>query len=333
MAQSSNSLLREVWSSEIKHILTKNNNLTNGMSNDSAFILNGYVNLPQGWNAPSTVRKNRSLGALPTTSTNRVDTISQYALNVFSSDSKFISELETTSLSYDKIASIIEQDNINLVNSFYDDIVYSIASNIPASRTILTTGTGTTALNAFSSGNRKAFTLKDISRAAALMDYDRIPPGGRKLLVSPAMAYDLKNSGLLTIIGGTMYDGGKFGSGVNDSGSIGNLFGFEVIERSTTVLAQVYSGSTFVQSYEWNSEVSGTTLSGATAPVVASTNVCECAIAYHPSFTRFATGEYNIFTLVDPDVYGTKLSMMIKGGATTSYSDGRGLILIAQDLA
>jgi len=333
MAQSSNSLLREVWSSEIKHILTKNNNLTNGMSNDSAFILNGYVNLPQGWNAPSNIVKNRSLSLLPLVPTNRIDTISQYALNVFSSDNKFISELETTSLSYDKIADIIAQDNINLVNTFYDDIVYSIASNIPAGRTILTTGTGTTALNAFSTGNRKQFTLRDIARAAALMDYDKIPSSGRKLLVSPALSYDLKNSGLLTIIGGTMYDGGRFGAGVNDSGSIGNLFGFEVIERSTTVLAQVYTGSTFVQSYEWNSETSGTTLSGVSAPTVAAGNVSECAIAFHPSFCRFATGEYNIYTLVDPSVYGTKLSMMIKGGATTSYSDGRGLILIAQDLA
>ena len=290
--------------------------------------------LPQGWNSPSTIRKNRSLGSLPFAPTNRVDTISQYPLNIFSSDVKFVSELETSNLSYDKISSLVAQDNINLVNAFYDDIVYSIASNIPTSRTILTTGSGTTSLNGGATGNRKQLLLKDIARAAALMDYDRIPtgPANRKLLVSPNLAYDLRTSGLLTLNASTMYDGGKFGGQVNDSGSLGNILGFEILERSTTVLAQVFTGSTFVQSYEWNSEFSGTTLSGVSTPTVAAANVCECAVAFSPSYCRFATGEYNIFTLIDPEVYGTKVSMTIKGGATTSYSNGLGLVLIAQDL-
>jgi hypothetical protein len=320
MGASSSSLIKELWVGDVMQYISKANNFTGRMVNDSSFIKNGYVNLPQGYAGVSTISMDASASASYQTGKLRTDAITQYQVHSFSlSQPVVVSDIEQQFISYDKRQSIIGQDTAKLIDTAYDYILYSIASDTTSANVVLTTGTGRTAIGPTQTGSRKSLTADDIFKAAAKMDYANIPSNGRMLIVSPAIAYDLKKMSVLTL-GVTPYDP-SFSSRVMN-GYIGTFQGFEVFERNTTITSTV-SASTWSSINLWNNATTGQSALN-----------CETAIAFHPSFTRYAMGDYKLFVNEDdPHLLGSSLNMICWAAGKASYADARGIVLISEDIS
>lgn len=295
----------EIWRNDIVEALYKDNGFLRRCFNADEFVLQGkVVHIPQaGTNSGS--QKNRS--SLPATVNKRSDSDITYALDEYTTDPVLIPNIDNLQLSYNKRQSVISNDIAGL-NELVAEWVLRSWSATAAGSILRTTGAAVGATAPSGTGNRKKFVKEDLKRASVLMNKQNIPKAGRvALFPSDLLGYLQDDADLIKRDVGAELD--------LKNGIIMRLYGFEIMERSTTTL---YTNA-------------GTPVPkdpGASGAATDNQTV-QC---WHPMSVEGALGMVNTFeSLNDPLYYGDIFSFLMMYGGRIRRSDAKGVVSIVED--
>ena len=299
----------EKWVDYIIERLWKNNMfLEKAWSDDQYVVNNSLVHIPQPGAQP-TVNKNNS--SYPVAAVQRTDTDITYALDCYTTVPTHIPDVDLEQISYDKTASIINDHFGYLIQGIADDMLYKWTNTLPGASGIATMGAATAATLAGQTGNRLAMTYRELQLARLALNKQNIMQEGRYALMQSDMLDQMINS-----LSNTQYR--DFSRTYDaEKGTIGTLFGFQIIERSTVASVQAaLSGGNYVAN-------DFLTAAGATDNVA-----CLC---FQENAVSRAIGERKLFQrLGDPNYYGDIHSALIRMGGVRRRSDSAGIVAIVQ---
>lgn len=295
----------EIWRNDIVEALYKSNIFLNKRFVADEYVLQGkVVHIPQA-GAASGVVKNRT--SLPATVTKRTDTDITYALDEFTTNPILIPNIDTLQLSYDKRQSVMQNDIAGLVELVADWTLRSWA--VSAAGSILrTTGAAVTATAPSGTGNRKKFVKEDLKRAAVALNKQNIPKEGRiALFPSDLLGYLQDDADLIKRDVGAELD--------MKNGVIMRLYGFDIMERSSTVL-YTNAGTPVAK----DPDAAGATTDN------------QSVLCWHPMSVEGALGMVDTFErLNDPQYYGDVYSFLLMYGGRIRRNDNKGVISIVED--
>jgi hypothetical protein len=297
---------KEIWMNTIIEGLFADNSFLSKAINADEFVNMGkVVHIPNAGSA-SNVVKNRT--SFPAAVTVRTDVDLIFNLDEFTTDPIRIPQADTVELSYNKRESVIRQDRANLAEKVSDSFLFQWSP--PAAGNIIkTTGDAVAAHTAAATGNRTAFSKKDVNAAMLRFNRDNIPQEGRYLLLDADMYSQLLDSM-------TEKDAQAFHALADlKNGVVGKFYTFNVMMRSKVLR---YTGG-------------GAPKDWATAGA-ATDNAA--ALAWHENSVCRALGEVVAFeNEKDPAYYGDIYSFLVRAGGRPMRSDVKGLLAIAQDTA
>lgn len=294
---------KQVWIADIASNIFPDNTFTARSVDDSQYVSNKTVNLPQSGNKPNSER-NRSI--IPAQIVQRVDAVETYDIEEFTTDPTLIRDIEEVEVSYDKRQDVLMDHNETLRTDVANYLSYVWA---PATAAAIfdTTGTGTRPGAApGATGTRKVFTRADILKLKAAMDAQDIPADDRVLLLPSAFYNDL-------LADTQLLSSDFMGSGNIPSGAIARVFGFALYLRSGAARYAAASN----------------TPKDPAAIAAATDNAA--AIAWHPRFVRRAMGEIKVFANEDQaTMYGSVFSALVRAGGRPRYTNGRGVFAVRE---
>ncbi len=295
-------LQTEIWVSDIQETLYQGSEFVNNSTDDSAFVENKTVHLPQSGTSPAIV-KDRS--SLPATITQRTDSEETYTLSEYTTDPILITDIDELQTSYAKRSSVLGQ-HVNTLNERIGDETAQIwAPEGSASLVLRTTGAATADQPAGTTATRRLVLKEDIAKMAQKLDTDNMPMNDRFLLMPVSMYYELFQVDAL--IRRDFTDTTALPTGV-----INQIFGFNVMVRPTVALHDGSDNKLAV---------------GATP----ATNDSFSAIAWHRSAVRKALGSIKVFADEDkPEYYGSVFSALIMHGARQSRTGSTGVVALSQ---
>lgn len=308
-------LAKQAFATDIAQSLWAANEFLNHAKDDSAWVSNDKVNLPHAGTAPS-VEKDRSTKG---TAAKRTDAASQYSLHELSSDPTWIQFSEEMIVNYNKRQSVLEEHKNALIDALADNMLHDWAaggdsegSGVPT--TVLTTGTARAVSipqigSTPASGTRKAVTYADVLSVIKAMNKQNIQAGGRFAVISADMLADLMQ-----------IDEFKSSDYVDRKPIPGapitfNWLGITWYARSK---ANVFTKSTTTK-----------TLKAVGADTAASD--CDAGVFWHQDFVRKAKGGVKVFlNLGDAELYGDKLSALVRYGAIGARNDNKGIVNLVE---
>ncbi|MFC5408013.1 phage capsid protein [Larkinella bovis] len=300
-------LEKEIWQTDIVGGLYKGNDFLLKSINADQYVLAGkVVHIPNAGTGSGATR-NRS--ELPATVTKRSDTDITYALDEFTSNPILIPNIDAIQLSYDKRQSVIAEDMATIRQLVAEWVLRNWAPTT-AAQYLRTTGAAIAAASPSATGNRKGLTKADLKKARLAMNKQNIPEEGRVALIpSDQMDFLLDDSDLMKRDKSLELD--------VKGGVIAKLYGFELMERSTTL-----------------------TYTNASTPVVkdpgaaGATTDNMATICWHPTVVERAMGTVEMFEkLGDPTYYGDIYSFLLMMGGRQRRADGKGIFAIIEDAA
>jgi len=308
------SIRKALWISIIQEQLFKDGTFLNFFKDQSDFVKEGkFLYLPQAGAKPNVVR-NRS--SLPATVTIRTDVASVIELAAFTTDPTLIENIDQYELSYNKMASVLSSHIKTLEEVIEDyaliDVVktfaFTGAQTTSAADVIRTTGGAVAAHLPSATGNRKKFLKEDLKKAQFTMNKSNIAKGNRYAVFSSDLLDQLHDDADLK----------KRDSSLEldmRNGVIERLYGFNIIERSTTA-----------------------TYNNASTPVVKAFGAAaagtdnDSVICWQMDHALKAKGAVDFFeNLNDATYYGDVYSAQLRYGALKARADGKGVIAIVQD--
>ena len=298
-------LNKHIWLSTIIENLYPDNSFASKSVDDSAFVNNHTVHVPNA-GAPSGVKVNRA--TIPATSVGtRDDQDLTYDIDELTTDPVRIPNREEVELSYDKRASILANDRAALLDAAAQNLLYKWA--VIGTKT-LTTGASRAAHTASATGNRKKITKADVLTIATKFNGQNIPAEGRYLLLDAAMYSDL-----LDALTGTELS--AFLASANaQKGIVGQLYGFNVMMRSQVL--KVNQGKSAI--VQWDATAAATDLAA--------------GLAWQQSCVSRALGEVKMFDKDDdPLYYGDIYSFLVRTGGKYRRYDTKGVELLIEDNA
>jgi hypothetical protein len=295
----------------MKHYFKDNLFLSYSRS-DQQFVVGGAAVLIPQPGAKPVVTKNRSV--FPAVAVRRTDGTVLYELNEYSTAPTHITANELTTISYDKISSVIYDHFGELTDKAADDQLVNWSLNVPAAFIVNTTGADTASLESGQAGMRKALQWQDLAEAQRLMNKNKVPKEGRIALIEENMYQQL-----LFSLAATQYK--DFSRNVDEvNGKVGRLFGFDIITRSSVVTAARDLDTGLLDVNAYDAEI------GATDDVV-----CLC---WQRDVVANATGSINLFNRTnDPLYYGDVNSCSMRAGGRVRRSDNVGMVAIKQGAA
>lgn len=305
-----------VWKNFLVENLFKDNQFLNLAFNADEYVQGGKIVVMPQAGAVSSVTKNRS--SLPATVTTRTDNDIVYVIDEYTTDPKRINNAEKYELSYDKMMSIMSEDMSaireavadNLIYEWLRTFAYTGAGTVPAAQVIRTTGTATAAHLSTATGNRKLFLKEDLKKAQTILNKQNVPKTERYALMSSDMLGQLMEDDDLK-----KRDFGKEMDLKN--GSIGRLYGFDIIERSAVI---TYDNT-------------GTPVVKAPGAVEATTDN-DAVVCWQKNMVERAVGTIDTFTDPgNPVYYGDVFSALCRAGGRKRRLDGKGILAIVQDAA
>lgn len=300
----------EVWERHIVQNLYKNNEFLQQSEDDSEYVNNLTVHLPQAGADPG-VSKNRSFNGNPTTATTRTDTTVDYNIDEYTTDPIRIGNAEEVQLSYNKRESVLMASQAILRQNISDNALVQWAPSAATVSNILrtsgfanndtTTAVGVAAnVNSTATGNRNLFTVYDVRQAALLLNNQNVPLEERKMLISANM-YDQ----LITDMIATKYR--DFSMAFDPkNGVVGRLMGFDLYIRQSVL---TYNNA-------------GTPVVKAVGAAGAATDN-DCALFWQKGHLRRAIGDVHFFETLNSAVYyGDVYSLLLRfGGSKTRTSE------------
>jgi len=299
---------REIWQDHIEGNLFKNNEFLLATADAGHYVLQGkVVHIPQA-GGTANVSKNRT--SLPGVVVLRSDSDVTYTLDKFTTDPILIPNAENFELSYNKRENVLSEYEASLRQVIADSLLISWA---PATSTgiIRTTGVSVAATLDSATGNRKKFGVADLKKAQLAMNKQNIPMDERFALISADMFQQLSDD-----MSSTQYR--DFSEAYNvKEGSIGRLFGFNIMLRSNVVS---YTNDTLPVVHTY----------GAT-PTATDNDAVLC---WQKDALERAIGDIKFFERIDdPTYYGNIYSVSIRMGGRKRRADEKGVIAIVQDAA
>lgn len=312
---------QEIWASYIVEKLWKTNPHLNLCYDESEHVKGGsIVYIPQAGAKPNVV-KNRS--QRPAEAVQRNDSAIFYPLDDFSTDPTTITWAENMEISYGKTDSVLG-DHTNVLSEVAgDEILYSWVKGykptagggmtveyIPTKNQLFTSG-GAAAVNDEDgqTGQRLAFTYKDLQSAQAKMNKAKVSKEGRYAMVESNMLQQLIDS-----LSSNQMAAFQASADLKN-GIIGRFAGFDILERSS-VLA-----------------FDGTNKPIVPGQALAATDNLGVLCWQKDSVTK-ALGDKELFQRVgDPQYYGDLYSCIVKLGGRCRREDWAGILSIVQKTA
>ncbi len=309
----------EVFNSYIIEKLRKTNPHLQHATDESSFVLGGsVVHIPQAGKSPDVV-KNRKV--FPATVVRRGDTFITYPLDVFSSDPVHVSWHEANEISYDKTDSVLSDHVATLIECVGDNMIFNwarglkydngtnayIADIIPATARINTSGAAMEVNpDDGQTGNRLAFSYKDLQKAQAKMDKAGVPKEDRYAMIE-SYQYQQFIDSLSANQMAAFQASADLANGI-----VGRFAGFNVMERSS-VLAFAANGD----------------LLAPDEALEADSNLA--SFCWQKGSVAKAEGDIKPFQNTDnPEYYGDIFSALVKFGGRCRRQDWKGVIVIIQ---
>lgn len=297
-------LQTEIWSRDIAANLFPDNTFLARAKDDSMFVENKVVHLPQSGSVPG-VTRNRS--SYPATIAQRTDTEATYNLVELTSDPTHITDIDAIEVSYDKRQNVLGDHIDQIRRKAADYILWQWAPTAASGNLILTSGAVRAASAPSATLTRKSLAKADLVALKLLFDKNEIPQDGRFLLLNAAMFSD--------VMADTSITSRDYTDNVSiEQGTIGSLFGFRVYLRSFVTRALT------ANSVAKDPDTAGAATDNA------------WSLAWHTDFVRRALGEVKVYSDIDkPEYYGSIFSAMARMGGSKSYSDFRGIAALAEN--
>lgn len=302
----------EIWVNYIIENLFKNNEFMEKAKNADQYVVGGrVVHIPQAGATPTVVVDPTSY---PLAVKQRIDTDIAYVLRNYITLPMHITNAEMQEISYDKIASVIGEHVKTLGDAIADHLIvqwletstFTGAGTIPAATVIRSTGANVAAH--LGTGNRKKLTKEDLQAARKTLNKQNIPARDRYALLSSDMLDQLANDDDLK----------KRDSALEldmRSGTIGRLYGFELMERSE------------VASFTNDATPVVKAIGAADA-----TTDNDAVICWQMDQVERARGTVKFFEkLDDPQYVGDIYNASVRMGGRKCRQDGKGIIAIVQD--
>lgn len=301
-------LYTEIFSADIQKNLYPDNAFYKNSKDDSAFVNNDVVNLPQSGSKPN-VQIDRSV--LPAPVTKRTDSSVSYTLQEFTTDPIHIGDSEELILNYNKRANILEDHILKMNEEIADNFANTWFSGLDTTNAVVrTSGSNRTSGYAPSAtGTRKMLAINDIINALNILDRMDIIQNGRILLIPASFKADIQKDDKFS-------SADKWGSPNLPSGAIGSILGVPVFIRSKVGVFN--SGATTSKG------IGSTAASGAS-------DDNEAALLWHPMMVRRAEGSIKVYEdLNNPTYYGSIFSAMVRAGGRVAREDKKGLVAIVE---
>lgn len=292
----------EVWENDIVENLFKNNNFASRAYSADQYVLSGkVVHIPRA-GTPSTVKKN--LDTFPATAVKRADDDITYSIDTFYSTPRHIENIEKYELSYDKRQSALGEDQLALIETAMDNLLYNWGPLV--ANTVLTEGADREATATGATGNRKAFTKASLEKIKLKMDLAKIPANGRVALLTAAHYNDFFNS---------LSEGEKTNfNNVADlaNGIVGKYLGFDIMMRST-VLRYRGADNAVAKVDEYDDAFAASD----------KTEDRSASLVYHDKSAERAFGAVEMFDRIkDPTYYGDVFSFQLRMGGRIRRAGG-----------
>lgn len=309
----------EIWTQYIVENLFKNNEFILQSVDESQYVIGtGVVHIPQA-GSPSGVKRNRL--SLPATITRRKDVDVTYVLDEFTTDPRFIPNIDKAELSYDKTASVLSEDMSYLEQFIAEAMMYNWRS------TYFLKSTGGNKTAPYGTSNRKMLTVADFVEAKKQFNKWNIPAADRYVVLSTDAMSDIVNE----LKSNTTRDYSVIYDPI--SGQIKKLESFTIYERSTALVA---SNSTLSQNattklWYWTSTDLTYTpeqFEERIAEVTAfDTTACEIALFWHKNSVARAKGVTQMFDdQGNPQYYGDIYSFLQRAGGRVRRADAKGVL-------
>lgn len=301
---------KEIWQSFIAKNLFKMNEFLNYFQNRDQYVLAGkVVHIPQAGANPG-VTKNPTI--FPLTATQRTDSDITYALNQYVTDPVHIQDAEKVELSYDKMSDVMYHHTSVLRETLAEDAIYDavrVYADASANVTITrTTGGAVAAHLPSATGNRKLFLKEDLQRARLLMNKQNIPQDDRYALISSDLLDQLMNDADLKKRDNALELDMK-------GGIISRLYGFNLLERSTTV---IHTNA-------------ATPVAKAPGAAAAGTDN-DTVVCWQRMSVERALGDVKMFEDINNPLYtGDIYNALVRFASRPSRKDSKGIIAIVQD--
>lgn len=296
-------LNKEVWQQTIVENLYPDNSFATKSVDDSAFIDNKTVHIPNAGVASSVV-KNRT--KTPAEIKKRTDNDLSYQMDELTTDPIQIPNIETIQYSYSKRESVITNDRAALQDAAHENLLHRWGTGAE-SNVVETTGAEIDAhTSSTSTGKRKSINRNDVYALMTKFDADNVPQNDRYLLLDAYMY-----SQLLADL--TNADKQAFFASANaQKGVLGELAGFQIMKRSRVLRLNA------------SKKVLGWDETGVAGELAA-------GFAWQKDSVSRALGNFKMFENVGaPEYYGDIYSFLIMTGGACRRYDKKGVALIAE---
>jgi hypothetical protein len=297
---------KEVWLTDLSENVFPDNSFINKSIDDSEGLSGKIVHAPEAGGVP-VVQKNRSV--FPAVATRRVDTTADYTIDEYTTDPSHVTVTEQIEASYQKRVSLLFNHYNQLKNSTSIGMLLNWAPTA-AANIFRSTGASRAAYMGSQTGNRLKVAKEDFANAARLLDRQDVPREGRVALVPADLVMDL-------MLIPEFVSANIFGQGALKEGVLGRVFGFDIMQRSTSILY---------------------TSAGAPKDPTAAAAATDgqSIIFWHPMYVRKAIGTQtnggiDIFEdNASPLYYGDVMSTMVRSGGRIVRSDQRGVVVLVE---
>lgn len=297
----------EVWVPAIEENLYRGLEvIANVSTDDSAYVSNKTVHIPNAGTAPTVSRGNTTY---PVAITERTDSDVDYSLTNFEIGPVRLGWADGLQLSYDKVQSITNDFMGNLsetIRTYFLSQWYSYQ----ASTIIDTTGSATTTnwLGGSATGSLKHMTGADIINAARILDQMKMPSADRFLLVDPVQWWQL--------IQDFSYNSSRIGQVGGFPSTIDPMFGFTVVQIPFVAAVAANTGGAIVVPTAADGSFS---FSAANRPI---------ALAVQKSALSWAKTDVQSWTSQGGGLFGETLEASLYGGSKYRRTDKKGIVAI-----
>lgn len=296
-------LNRQIWLSTIVENFYPDNSFMAKSIDDSEFVDNKTVHIPNA-GKPSSVVINRS--EKPAKIKERTDNDLTYDIDELTTDPIHLSDVDNVELSYNKRNSILANDRQQLQKMAAQNLLYKWAGSLKTK--IFTEGEARKAhTSATATGSRKKLTKAAVMQAMILFNKDDVPAENRFFLVDSIMYADLLEDL-------TDKELSAFLSCADASrGVLGKLYGFEIMQRSQ-VLRTTANGEALLK---WEEKDTATELAA--------------GLAWQLDCVSRAIGDVKMFDdMGNPTYYGDIYSFLVRTGGAPRRYDGKGIAVIVE---
>lgn len=301
-------LQTEVWVADIQENLFYENEFLNLAVDHSSYVKHAVVHVPQAGTLPNVEKNRTELVADIQTAT---DTELTYGVDNYTTDPFLVKDVEQLQISYKKRQSVMGRHISVLGETIATETLQKWAVDGSTSHVIRTSGDASQleeVMPTAATGSRNLLTKRDLARAAAIMDKDKVPKAGRFALLPTEMYYNLFTDAELVA------NQARLGTDMVKMGVVGEIHKFKIMVRGD-VVKYTSAGANNLRA----------------ADATPAATDCAGAICFSRFSVTQALGEIKVFwNPGEARSYGDIMSAEVNHGAHYMRENNYGRVCIAQ---